>query len=165
MTSSAFQSIQAIDYTVIFVRDMAAMRRFYEDVLGFPLARELSSGWIEYRIGANTLALATPSRTAADTPTPTGSAALQLAFKVSPPEVDRCADELTQKGVALVSPPPIRHSGTARFSSATRMATCWKSSPTSRWLAPAGAPRARRSARPPAGRPGNRGGSSAKRGR
>ena len=84
---------------------MAAMRRFYEDVLAFPLVRELSPGWIEYRLGANTLALAKPSRTAADAPIPQGSAALQLAFKVAPPEVDQCADELAQKGVALLSPP------------------------------------------------------------
>ena len=36
-SGSAFQAIRAIDYTVMFVRDMAAMRRFYEDILGFPL--------------------------------------------------------------------------------------------------------------------------------
>lgn len=100
-----FQAIRSIDYTVIFVRDMAAMRRFYEDVLNFPLSRELSPGWIEYQIGVNTLALARPSRPAGDTPTPAGSASLQLAFKVSPPEVDQCADELKRRGVTLVSPP------------------------------------------------------------
>jgi catechol 2,3-dioxygenase-like lactoylglutathione lyase family enzyme len=104
-SGSAFQSIRAIDYTVIFVRDMAAMRRFYEDILCFPLLRELSPGWIEYRLGGNTLALATPSKTAADVPTPTGSASLQLAFKVSAPEVDQCADELLRQGVDLLSPP------------------------------------------------------------
>jgi hypothetical protein len=62
-SGSAFRAIRAIDYTVIFARDMAAMRRFYEDILGFPLIRELSPGWIEYRVGGNTLALARPSRT------------------------------------------------------------------------------------------------------
>ena len=102
---SAFQAIRAIDYTVIFVRDMAAMRRFYQDVLRFPLLRELSPGWIEYRLGDNTLALARPSRTAADAPTPNGSASLQLAFKVSAREVDQCADELVRQGVSLLSPP------------------------------------------------------------
>ena len=102
---SAFQAIRAIDYTVIFVRDMAAMRRFYEDILCFPLSRELSPRWIEYRVGGNTLALARPGLTAADVPTPSGSASLQLAFKVSAPEVDRCADELERRGVKLVSPP------------------------------------------------------------
>ena len=102
---SPFQAIRAIDYTVIFVRDLAAMRRFYEDVLRFPLARELSAGWIEYRVGGNTLALARPSRTAADAPTPAGSASLQLAVRVLPTEVDQCADELLRHGVALLSPP------------------------------------------------------------
>ena len=104
-SGSAFRAIRAIDYTVILVRDLAAMRRFYEDILGFPLLRELSPGWIEYRVGDNTLALARPSRTAADVPTPNGSASLQLAFKVSAPEVDQCADELVRQGVKLISPP------------------------------------------------------------
>ena len=104
-SGSAFHAIRAIDYTVIFVRDMAGMRRFYEDVLGFPLLRELSPGWIEYKVGPNTLALARPSRTAKDAPIPAGSASLQLAFKVSASEVDRCVDELVRRGVNLLSPP------------------------------------------------------------
>ena len=103
--SSVFQAIRAIDYTVIFVRDMGAMRRFYEDILGLSLLRELSPGWIEYRVGDNTLALARPSLTAADAPTPNRSASLQLAFKVSAPEVDQCADELMRQGIDLLSPP------------------------------------------------------------
>jgi len=84
---------------------MGAMRRFYEDILGLSLLRELSPGWIEYRVGDNTLALARPSLTAADAPTPNRSASLQLAFKVSALEVDQCADELVRQGVALLSPP------------------------------------------------------------
>lgn len=104
-SGSAFRAVRAIDYTIIFVRDMAAMCRFYEDVLGFARSRELSPSWIEYRIGENTLALARPSRTAGDAPIPDSSASLQLAFKVSAPEVDQCADELVRKGVMLVSPP------------------------------------------------------------
>jgi catechol 2,3-dioxygenase-like lactoylglutathione lyase family enzyme len=102
---SAFKAIRAIDYTVIFVRDMAAMRRFYEDVLGLELQRELSPNWLEYQLGGNTLALARPSLTAADAPTPAGSAALQLAFKVPAADVDASAEELVRAGVALVSPP------------------------------------------------------------
>jgi catechol 2,3-dioxygenase-like lactoylglutathione lyase family enzyme len=102
---SAFRAIRSIDYTVIFARDMVSMRYFYESVLGFPLIRELSPKWIEYQVGANTLALATPSRTAADAPTPNRSAALQLAFKVTASEVDQCADELLENGIELLSPP------------------------------------------------------------
>jgi catechol 2,3-dioxygenase-like lactoylglutathione lyase family enzyme len=102
---SAFHAIRAIDYTVIFVRDMAAMQGFYQGILGFALLRELSPGWIEYQVGGNTLALARPSLTATDVPTPNGSAALQLAFKVAASEVDRCADELVRQGIDLLSPP------------------------------------------------------------
>lgn len=103
--NSPFKAIRAIDYTVIFIRDMAAMRRFYEGILGFSVERKLSSGWIEYRIGGNTLTLARPSRMASDTPIPPGTAALQLAFRVAPPEVDQCAEELRRHGVDLLSPP------------------------------------------------------------
>jgi catechol 2,3-dioxygenase-like lactoylglutathione lyase family enzyme len=104
-SGSAFRAIRAVDYTVVFVRDMAAMRRFYEDILCFAPIRELSPNWIEYRVGVNTLALARPHLTAADAPTPNGSASLQLAFKVSASEVDQCAEELVRRGVDLLSPP------------------------------------------------------------
>lgn len=102
---SPFDSILAIDYTVIIARDMAAMRRFYEKVLCFRRQRELSENWIEYRVGSNTLALAKPRLTSADAPTPDGSASLQLAFKVSVAEVDKCAEELVREGIDLLSPP------------------------------------------------------------
>lgn len=102
---SAFKAIKAIDYTVIYVRDLAAMRRFYEGVLGFELIRELSPRWIEYRIGPNVLALALPGLTAQDDPMPKNTAALQLAFKVARDEVDACAAELTRQGVAIMLPP------------------------------------------------------------
>lgn len=57
MTEGGFGAIRAIDYTVVYVREMAVMRAFYEGVLGFALNRALSDDWLEYRIGANTLAL------------------------------------------------------------------------------------------------------------
>jgi catechol 2,3-dioxygenase-like lactoylglutathione lyase family enzyme len=103
--TSPFRTITAIDYTVIFVRDMPAMRRFYGEVLGFALLRELSPRWVEYRIGGNTLALALPGRTAGDAPVPQGTAMLQLAFRVARDDVDRCAEVLVGQGVALLEPP------------------------------------------------------------
>jgi catechol 2,3-dioxygenase-like lactoylglutathione lyase family enzyme len=108
---SAFKSIRAVDYTVVFVRDLDAMRRFYGNVMGFPLTRELSPRWLEYGIGPNTLVLAMPTLTAGDPPMPKGSAALQLAFKVGVAEVDACAAELARHGVEIVSPPTDRPFG------------------------------------------------------
>ncbi len=123
---SAFNAIRAIDYTIILVRDWTAMRGFYENVLGFPIARELSQGWIEYRIGANTLALAQPKRLASDQLTPRGAASLQLAFKVGRNDVDRCAAELTSKASLSWSRRRTSPSGTGPCSSGTRTAICSK---------------------------------------
>src|SRR5581483_12319766 len=50
--------IHSIDHTVIFARQMAAMREFYGTTLGFPLQREPGPRWVEYRVGSNVLALA-----------------------------------------------------------------------------------------------------------
>ena len=53
----AMCAVRSIDYTVVFARDLLALRRFYGETLGFPLQRQLGERWFEYRIGTNTLAL------------------------------------------------------------------------------------------------------------
>ncbi len=109
--ASAFKAIKSIDYAVILVRNMDAMREFYEETLGFVLLRELSPNWIEYQIGDTILALSKPGFTASDDPIPNGSAALQLAFKVTVQEVDKCANELIEQNIDLVSPPTNQNFG------------------------------------------------------
>jgi lactoylglutathione lyase len=49
--------IRSLDYTVIFARQMPAMRTFYGETLGFPVHKELGAQWVEYRVGSNILAL------------------------------------------------------------------------------------------------------------
>ncbi len=109
--ASAFAAISAIDYTVLITRDMAAMRAFYEDVMGFTLERALSENWREYRIGPTILALSAPGFTAGDTPVPPGTAGVQLAFRVPVEAVDAGATELMERGVTIVSPPTDRDFG------------------------------------------------------
>ncbi|MGC1503005.1 MAG: VOC family protein [Sulfitobacter sp.] len=109
--TSAFDAITAVDYTVIITRDMAAMRQFYEGVLGFVLDRALSKSWFEYRVGDTILALCIPGLTASDVPVPQGTATLQLAFRVPVSAVDACARELADKGIAVLSPPTDRNFG------------------------------------------------------
>ena len=96
--------IRQIDYTVIFARDMAAMRRFYDTVMEFPLQRTLSDKWVEYRVGSNTLALAAYGGLFNDEPPPKGALSLQLAFRVGPDLVAECAAHLEEKGVRLTHP-------------------------------------------------------------
>ncbi|MCA3272063.1 MAG: VOC family protein [Roseomonas sp.] len=84
---------------------MDAMQHFYEDVLGFVFIRELSENWREYRVGSNTLVLACSRRLADEPATPKGSASVQLAFRVPPLDVDRCAEWLARKEITMLSPP------------------------------------------------------------
>ena len=101
---SALNQIRQIDYTVIFARDMTAMRQFYETVMEFPLQRVLSERWVEYRVGATTLALTAHGGRFPDAPPAPGALSLQLAFRVSPQAVADCAAALEAKGIALVAP-------------------------------------------------------------
>jgi lactoylglutathione lyase len=101
---NALSHIRQIDYTVIHARDLEDMRRFYGEVMEFPLERKLSERWFEYRIGSNILAL-TAHGGRFDDPAPSpGALSMQLAFRVPPPMVAACAAELQAKGVTLVSP-------------------------------------------------------------
>ncbi len=97
--------IRNLDYTVIFARQMARMREFYGTTMGFALHRELSLRWIEYRVGANILALTEHGGRFPDPAPPVGTLSLQLAFRVAPQEVDLCAVTLAERGVEIVSPP------------------------------------------------------------
>ena len=101
---NVLNQIRQIDYTVIFARDMAAMRHFYGDVMGFQLQRELGDSWIEYRVGSNTLALTRLGMMFNDTPQQRDALSLQLAFRVAPQMVAACTEALQAKGVQPVLP-------------------------------------------------------------
>ena len=97
--------IRSIDYTVIPARQMAAMCDFYSKTLGFPLHRQLSPRWHEYRVGSNILALADYEAKPKEEKLPIGTMTLQLAFRVAPGEVASCAETLKARGVSIVSGP------------------------------------------------------------
>src|SRR5215470_379355 len=100
----ALNHIRQIDYTVIFARNMDAMRHFYGNIMEFPLLRSLSDRWIEYRVGSTTLALTAHGARFNDEPPAQGALSLQLAFRVAPQVVADCAAALEAKGVRLISP-------------------------------------------------------------
>lgn len=97
--------IRSIDYTVIFVRQMTAMREFYGATLGFPVHKELGTKWVEFRVGSNLLALTERGALFDDPAPPIGVLSLQLAFRVSPSEVAQCAATLAERGVKIISGP------------------------------------------------------------
>ena len=101
---NALNQIRQIDYTVIFTRDIRAMREFYQSVMEFPLLRTLGDSWIEFGVGSNTLALRTYSPMFNDPPPPPGALSMQMAFRVPPAEVAKCASVLEAKGVKMIAP-------------------------------------------------------------
>jgi catechol 2,3-dioxygenase-like lactoylglutathione lyase family enzyme len=100
----ALRAIRALDYTIIFARDLPAMRKFYADVMRFDVYHELPDNWIEFRVGANILALAKPGLVVPDQPPPPGAASVQLAFRVRREEVDAAEAALRAEGVTIVAP-------------------------------------------------------------
>lgn len=97
------RAVRSLDYTILFARDLPAMRRFYGETLGLDHNRELGDHWTEYRIGANILALTQRGKLFFnDDPPPKGALSVQLAFRVTPNEVNVCAAALKEAGVALV---------------------------------------------------------------
>jgi catechol 2,3-dioxygenase-like lactoylglutathione lyase family enzyme len=104
-TASPLTKIRALDYVVVFARDMPAMLRFYEDVMRFPRGRAIADMWFEFRVGSSILALTRKGSTFEDAETPVGAAALQLAFRVSRNEVDECCDVLRAAGIAIIGAP------------------------------------------------------------
>jgi len=111
MTANPMRKIRNLDFTIIFARDFAAMRRFYEAVMQFPIYGEPGPQWVEYRIGASLLALTERGRRWNDAPTPDGALSVQLSFRVAPDEVDECAAALSEADVKIVVPPFDQASG------------------------------------------------------
>lgn len=95
-----------LDYTVILCRSMAEMRDFYRDIMQFPIEIDLEN-WVSFRVGAVLLSLRPRGvwSVCDDRPSSQGSAAVQLAFRVSPPAVDACHAELIARGVPILREP------------------------------------------------------------
>lgn len=98
--------ISSLDYTVILCSRMVETRAFYRDVMRFPIEVDLEN-WVNFRVGAALLALRPRGvwSVCDDGPSVPGSAAVQLAFRVSPPAVDACHAELVAWGVPILRGP------------------------------------------------------------
>ena len=97
--------IRGLDYTIIFARQMSAMREFYGNTLGFPRHKELGPRWVEFRVGSNLLALTERGLVFDDPAPPIGVLSVQLAFRVTPSEVASCASTLSERGVNIIAGP------------------------------------------------------------
>ena len=107
----SLKDIRNCDYIVLLCNDMKETRAFYQDVLSFPVDHD-SDNWVSFRAGATLLALRPRGQLFAwnDGPLPTGTAAVQLAFRVPPAAIDACHAELIARGVVILRAPTDRPS-------------------------------------------------------
>lgn len=96
-------NLHTLDYVILLCEDLPQMKTFYHEILGFPIVRDWED-WIELRLGAVLLTLR-PRGRPYDGPGITGSAGVQLAFRVAPPDVQSWYMELLQKEVEILEPP------------------------------------------------------------
>lgn len=99
-------SIRNLDYTILLCNRMGETRAFYRDVMRFPIETDLEN-WVSFRVGGVLLTLRPRGAWSVcdDGKSVPGSAAVQLAFRVAPPEVDACHAELLAKGVPILRGP------------------------------------------------------------
>ncbi len=98
------KAIRNIDYVVLLCNDLVSMKTFYHDIMEFPIYLETDS-WIELRVGSVLLTLSKRERPFVGPALSNDSAAVQLAFRVTPQEVQSCYEELKAKHVDIVQAP------------------------------------------------------------
>jgi len=102
----SLSAIRTLDYTVLLCSKFEETRRFYSDVMKFPVETDREN-WVSFRVGATLLALRPrgPWSVCDDGKSLPGSAAVQLAFRVPPPAVDACHAELVDRDVPILRGP------------------------------------------------------------
>jgi catechol 2,3-dioxygenase-like lactoylglutathione lyase family enzyme len=102
----SLKDIRNFDYTILLCENLAKTRGFYKDVLGFQLESD-SENWVTFRVGSTLLTLRPRGDWLCwnDGPVASGSAAVQLAFRVPPSAVDGCHAELVARDVPIVRAP------------------------------------------------------------
>jgi catechol 2,3-dioxygenase-like lactoylglutathione lyase family enzyme len=104
-TALTLGGITNLDYTILLCSKMDETRAFYRDVMKFAVETD-QPNWCSFRVGAVLLTLRPRGWSHfEDGKSVPGSASVQLAFRVSPPAVDACHEELVAKGVPILRGP------------------------------------------------------------
>ncbi len=98
------KSIRHMDYVILLCKDLSIMKDFYTKTMGFSIYLD-TDYWIEMRVGSVLLTLSKRGRPFDGPHIPIESAAVQLAFRVTPQEVYSCYNELLAKNVDIIEPP------------------------------------------------------------
>lgn len=97
-------NIRNMDHTMLLCTDMAAMRTFYVDVMGFAVHEEIPGRWLAVRVGSSLLAFRLRGRPYDGPASVVPAASVQLAFRVPPSDVAVAARQLEAFDIEPLEP-------------------------------------------------------------
>ena len=97
-------ALQQLNYAIILCHDLDRMKAFYRDLLPFPIDSE-SDTTLAFRAGSLLVIPAQAHRDYDGHGLRPHLPGVQLAFLVSPAEVDLCYHQLVDKGIEILDPP------------------------------------------------------------
>jgi catechol 2,3-dioxygenase-like lactoylglutathione lyase family enzyme len=97
-------AVQHLTYVIILCDDLARMKTFYQDLFAFEVNSESETS-LALRAGSVLLGLRQRTRNYDGVGVRAELPGVQIAFLVSPPEVDQCYAELVAKGITILDPP------------------------------------------------------------
>ena len=97
-------SLQQLNYVIVLCDDLDRMKAFYRMLFAFPIDSESETG-LAFRAGSVLLALRKRTRDYDGQGVRGELPGVQIAFLVSPAEVDLCDGQLLEMGVEIVDPP------------------------------------------------------------
>jgi catechol 2,3-dioxygenase-like lactoylglutathione lyase family enzyme len=96
--------VQQVTYVIVLCEDIDRMKAFYRDLFPFPVDSETDET-LAFRAGSVLLGLRKRTRGYDGRGGGAESPGLQLAFLVSPADVDACYEVLLAKGIPILDPP------------------------------------------------------------
>jgi lactoylglutathione lyase len=97
-------AVKQLSYVIILCNDIERMKAFYSDLLAFPINSE-SDTTLTFRTGSTLFSLRQRTRDYDGQGVRPELPGVQVAFLVSPDEVDQCYAQLVDKGVTILDPP------------------------------------------------------------
>ena len=97
-------AVNELTYTILLCDDLEAMKRFYRELFPFEIRGETDTG-LSFRAGSILFSLRKRTREYDGRGPRLDVPGVQLAFRVSPEEVDSCHAELVSRGVVIAEPP------------------------------------------------------------
>ncbi len=97
-------AVKQLSYVIILCEDLERMKAFYRDLFAFPVDSESDTS-LALRAGSLLLGLRKRTRGYDGSGVRAALPGVQLAFLVSPAEVDLCYKQLVEKGVEILEPP------------------------------------------------------------